>query len=309
MLVRKIIFSTLAVLLGLVFIISGFTKLHPVELFEYSFIDIGVAGWKSATFHARFIIGMEFFVGLLLVLNFRLQRLTLRLATGILIFFTIFLILQIIFEGNSGNCKCFGNIIYMTPLQSVWKNLIMIAVAILISRYHNGFRYPVQKVILIAAIAISFSLPFILNPINFSVSSAIQTDAIGYELDLDVLYEPTKTDRPIIELRKGKHILVFISLTCSHCKVAAYKLHILKKRNPDLPIFLILNGDEEDLDAFFEETKVNNNPYTILLGQDFIRLGGVRLPSILWVENSRVVNKTGYLHLHERDIVLWLNEE
>ena len=56
--------------MGLVFIYSGYTKLYPIEPFEFTFVDLGIAGWKSAPFIARFMIGLEFLIGFLLIGSF-----------------------------------------------------------------------------------------------------------------------------------------------------------------------------------------------------------------------------------------------
>src|SRR3954468_22899618 len=91
-------------LLGLVFLYSGYTKLLPiVETFEFTFVDIGIANWYTTPIIARLLIGVELCVGVLLVLNFRLKLFTIPVAAGMLIFFTIYLLVQIAVSGNTGN--------------------------------------------------------------------------------------------------------------------------------------------------------------------------------------------------------------
>ncbi|MBU0489442.1 MAG: DoxX family protein [Bacteroidetes bacterium] len=299
----------MASLLGLIFIFSGYTKLFPVELFEYTFIDIGVGGWKTAPFLARLLIGLEFFVGILLLLNFRLKKFTLKGAIGLLIAFTIYLLWLIIIEGNQGNCKCFGNAIYMTPLESIWKNLIMIGILFLLYRFHPQFHWRFQKIIIIVALLASIATPFVLNPVDLNVAARMQDDAANYAVDLSPLYYQEDYPPPKEDLSKGKHIIAFMSLTCRHCRLAGYKMHVIAKRNPEIPFFLVLNGDDSMLEDFFTDTKASDIPYTMLLGENFINLAGVRLPAILWVEDSLVIRKTNYLAMEEEDIINWLNRE
>ena len=59
----KIFFFILCSIMGLVFLYSGYTKLEPIEPFEYTFVDLGVANWRIAPFMARFMIGLEFLIG------------------------------------------------------------------------------------------------------------------------------------------------------------------------------------------------------------------------------------------------------
>ena len=116
-------------------------------------------------------------------------------------------------------------------------------------------------------------------------------------MNLDTLYTSTDIQKPVVDLRKGKHIIAFMSLTCRHCKVAAYKIHILNKQHPEIPFYFILNGDEKKLQSFFDETKSENIPHMILNGERFIRLAGYNMPSIVFLNNSIVDKKTNYLNL------------
>ena len=73
---KKIILILLSGSIGLLFIVSAATKIYPMEPFEYQFVDIGIASWKTAPFIARFFIGVEFFLGMLLILNIFLKKFT-----------------------------------------------------------------------------------------------------------------------------------------------------------------------------------------------------------------------------------------
>jgi hypothetical protein len=303
--IKKILFTVLTIILGLVFIFSGFTKLYPIELFELTLIDIKVSTWATAPIISRLMIASEFLLGILLVMNIKLRKFTLKASLLILIIFTIYLTILMLVEGNKGNCKCFGNVIFMTPLESILKNLLMIAITVILLIWHKGFVYPFQKIILAVVIIASLALPFILNPPDFIMAYQSQPETVGYKMDLDTLYNSPDIQKPEVELRKGKHIVAFMSLSCSHCKVAAYKMHIIKKQNPDIPFYFIFNGAENKLQPFFDETKASNIPHIILNGERFINLAGFNLPSIVFINNSIVEEKTNYLELSESEIKLW----
>ncbi len=99
----------LSVLLGLIFIYSGYSKLYPViETFEFTFIDIGLANWYTAPIIARLFIALELFTGLFLILNVRLKKFTLTFTAALLLFFILYLIIQIVVSRNTGSCGCFG---------------------------------------------------------------------------------------------------------------------------------------------------------------------------------------------------------
>ena len=82
----------------------------------------------------------------------------------------------------------------------------------------------------------------------------------------------------------------------------------MKKLNPEIPFYFFLNGDNYNLKSYFDDTKTGDIPYSMLLGEKFIKRGGVRLPAILWVNNSIVENKTQYVILNQQDIENWLKK-
>src|SRR4051812_40927928 len=108
----KIFFFILCSALGLVFLYSGYTKLEPIEPFEFTFLDLGIASWRMAPFVARFMIGLEFFIGFLLIFSLY-SKFTLKLTMASLVMFSLYLVFIIIKEGDKGNCGCFGNAIVM----------------------------------------------------------------------------------------------------------------------------------------------------------------------------------------------------
>lgn len=306
--IKKILFTVLTTLLGLVFLFSGFTKLYPVELFELTLIDLHVSTWATAPIIARLMIASEFLLGILLVMNFKLRKFTLKASLAVLVMFTIYLIILWAVDGNKGNCKCFGNVLVMTPLESILKNLLMIAITIILMIWHKGFVYPFQKIILAVLIIASLVLPFILNPPDFIMAYQSRQETVGYKMNLDTLYTSTDIQKPTVDLRKGKQIVAFMSLTCSHCKVAAYKMHIIKNQYPEIPFYFILNGKQQNLQPFMDNTKAENIPHIILNGERFINLAGYNLPSIVFLNNSLVEAKTDYMNLSESKINLWYKQ-
>jgi hypothetical protein len=293
--------------LGFVFIFSAYVKLYPVELFELTLIDFGIANWVLVPYFARIIIASEFFIGFLLILNIYFNRFTLRITIGVLILFSVYLILIILKYGNIENCKCFGNFFRLTPIESLLKNIVLIIISIILYQMHHGIKWRFLKILFPAILLISLSLPFILNPVEaFTTRKMFNQDEINYNLGLDVLYNNPKVAEPKEDLRKGKHIVSFMSLTCGHCRIAAYKMYIIKKRNPKIPFFFVLNGDTKDLKPFFDETMATNIPFTILLGQDFVKISGVKLPAIFWVNNGIVVKRCKQIDLQQNEIEDWL---
>lgn len=194
----------------------------------------------------------------------------------------------------------------MTPLQGILKNLILIAIIFFLYYLDKGFRFKYQNIVIIGVAVVSLSLPFVLNPVDFDISSHLPPSATGYKLNIDLLYNSSVNPKPNTELRKGKWVIAYLSMTCPHCKLAAYKLQIMKKKNPAIPIYFILNGKSETIKPFFDETKSQHVPHSFFKGKDYLKMSGSELPAIFIVDNSIVYKKLNYLVVNQQEIENWL---
>jgi thiol-disulfide isomerase/thioredoxin len=302
---KKILIGVVSVILGLTFIFSAYIKIFPIELFEFSFVEIKIANWSTAPFIARIFLALEFFLGILLILNLNGGNRNLAKATvGLLVIFTIYLIAIILVEGNNGNCGCFGTFIKMTPLESIFKNIILLTLTFVLFLSPNSQNYSTSKFVIISVAIASISAPFIINPV--SLTKPPSENEINYSLKLDALYTAGNATIPKIDLRKGKVVIAFMSLTCPHCKLGAQKLNIIHNQHPSLPIYFVLNGEKSDLKDFLEESKTKSINYSFMtVKEGFIENAGLNLPSILWVNNSKVENRTKYTELNESALIKW----
>lgn len=307
-LLTNIFMFILSSTMGLLFIYSGYSKLEPIEPFEFTFVDLGIGGWRSAPFIARFMIGLEFFIGLLLIFGLFIKRITIKLTAVSLVIFCLYLVFVIINTGDNGNCGCFGNKISMTPSEALIKNGITLISCFFLYKYYNGLNYGKFSKWLFGTLFISaFALPHILNYIDLDYSSAYLTKKEDhFKLELDSLYKDAKKNIPPTTLSKGKHIIAFMSMSCPHCRIAAKKLRIMHEKNQTISMYLVLNGEDNKIKPFFEDTKATNIDYCILNGKNFIYLAGLDMPAIYMVNNSVVENWVDYMHLDQSKIEEWM---
>lgn len=308
---KKAISVLLSISIGLLFIVSAATKIYPMEPFEYQFVDIGVASWKTAPFMARFFIGLEFFLGMLLLLNIALRKFTLKFAIALLCFFCIYLSYRIFADGNTGNCGCFGEYVSMTPLQGILKNVVLIACCVVCyvaagkDLWSKKWKQIVTPILFIGAMC----LGFFIYPMDARFSSSIDKSSINYKVPLELMYDSTQTEKPAIDLTKGKHIIAFLSLTCPHCRIAAQKMNIIHKKNPSIPLYFALNGDKELLNDFFDNTHTEAIPHNLFLGANsWLQVAGVSLPNIMYVENGIVRKKCTGREIDQEDMEIWLKK-
>lgn len=282
-----------------------------MEPFEYQFVDIGIATWKTAPFIARFFIGIEFFLGMLLLFNISLKKFTLKFAIALLAFFCIYLVYKIYVDGNTGNCGCFGEYVKMTPLEGIIKNIVLIICCIVCYLItEKDYWIPKWKKIIIPILFIgAMCLGFFIYPIDANFSSSLDKSKINYTVPLELMYDASQKHKPGIDLTKGKHILAFLSLTCPHCKTAALKIHVMHKKNPSIPFYLSINGDEELLSDFLEYTHTKDIPHNLFIGpESWIKVAGFSLPVIMYIQNSIVQKKCSGNELSQEDIEKWLSK-
>jgi hypothetical protein len=75
-----------------------------------------------------------------------------------------------------------------------------------------------------------------------------------------------------------------LSLSCPHCRIAAKNFRLIKRNNPELSIYFVLNGGKEKLPEFLNDTKAENIPYSFCLGKTFVQLASAQLARIYYLE-------------------------
>ena len=304
----KILGISLRILSGSLFVFSGFSKLFPIEFFEYQLVGDHVATWNTAGYLSRLLISLEFFIGVSLLLNIDYKKIIVKTAFLLTVFFTVYLLFILLLKGNEPNCNCFGEMVKMSVASSLLKNSLLLIIFTVIWKIHDGYSYRFPRIILSSFLVISIATIFIINPISKTFANAADLNDVNFKIDLGFLYTDSQYVKPKVDLMKGKHIISFLSLTCPHCRLAALKFGVMTKNNPNLPVYFILNGDSDKLKSFFEETKSAHIPSNIVKGNPFIVMSGLSLPAIYFVNNGLVEKRSSYITLNEDTISNWLKK-
>jgi hypothetical protein len=195
----------------------------------------------------------------------------------------------------------------MSPSSSLIKNAIITIAILILLKFHNGVNF--NKQTFITSIVLVGSIAYLFYYLPFPDTQPQWLKKGKFQLDLSLFYIPGKSDAPKIDLRKGKHVIAFFSLTCPHCRMAAYKMHIMKERNPSLPLFMVLGGkDTTYLQEFWDKTNAKNIPYTRLPKEEFTNMVGFSWPVIYFVNNSWVEGQTNYVEMNQTAIEDWLHK-
>lgn len=283
------------VLLGILFLFSAIAKLIGIDAFELYLFGFGWFPLGTAYLLARLVIAAEFALGILLIANFW-PRLVFWGSLTLLGGFTVFLIALAV-SGNRDNCNCFGELINLNPVQSIWKNVGMLAV-LLLSAGVQPFRIRRKGLWFALAAVVPLATVLILSPPdNWRYDSYVGRDilnepALREALDQGIL------PHSVVE---GDHVVCFFSLKCNFCRMSARKLMTLRERGdfPDAPIIaLIGRGEDTDTTPFLTETGFRPDEVHFIEPADFLRITNGAMPLILVMHDENVVEKYNYRNLH-----------
>lgn len=305
----SIVASVLSICCGLVFIVSSVSKWPVLESFGWTIVENTWLNWTAAEWLARILVGAEFLIGVFFVAHIAVRKLAIPLSLLLLSVFSIYLIAVYRLYGPAGNCGCFGEWIPMTPLQSLVKNAILMALIFGVYFLKDySFHFPYKRWVIVTLTLLCLLIPFLVLPPE-SIYIVEKDKSLHQALPLSLLYTSPNNTAPKVELRKGKHVIALLSLSCHFCRKAARRMHIMKLKHPELPFYFVLNGDPARLNDFFSETKANNIPYTLFNGaEQFTRLNnGYSVPSIKWVEDTTLVRQPSYMSLQEDEILAWMH--
>ena len=283
------------VLLGILFLFSAGAKLVGIDAFELYLFSFGWFSLGTAYLLARLVIAAEFTLGILLIANFW-PKLAFWGSLALLGGFTIFLI-GLSVSGNRDNCNCFGELINLNPLQSIWKNVGMLAVLLLSAGVQpfrirrKGLWFALAAVVPLAAVLI------ISPPDNWRYDSYVGRDMLNEPAFREAL------DQGILphSVVEGDHVVCFFSLRCNFCRMSARKLMTLRERGDftDAPIIaLIGRGEDTDTAPFLAETGFRPDEVHFIEPADFLRITNGAMPLILVMHDATVVEKYNYRNLH-----------
>jgi uncharacterized membrane protein YphA (DoxX/SURF4 family)/thiol-disulfide isomerase/thioredoxin len=277
------------ILIFVLFAFSGVAKLMPIEFFEKQLVSIAIkpgvlhefTNWCTVPVWSRVIIIFELFLGFSLLIPFYQRNFTIPMSISMLIIFIIHLSIQISFFGNSGNCGCMGELIPMTPLNAIIKNVVTILILVYLfcvdkkSKNSN----PVFHFLLFPAIFLSI---FILFPITKNCCcekenyTNLESEILLLNNRIDTLvkiinsrkinesYEPIilpKTPKIVVSefhnykefelngkklnvnIDEGKSIVCVFNPDCDHCLDLSSKISKLSKDKVKIS-FLFFNPDE-----------------------------------------------------------------
>lgn len=280
------------IVIGFLFLLSAVAKIYPSPYFAISTFEVKQLypmGFTetSAAFFSRTLIGIEFALGLLLLQRHFLKRIVIPATILMLVVFIIHLTIDTISNGNAGSCGCFGELLPMTPVEAIIKNIVSVALLVWLYRLVPA-NYDKKNFWVLTTVTFACILGvFMVAPIQPRQYDVPIEETTGTPLDsltvvpaiMDTVTTGTPATQPaettipqptaaasepakvksvysqyFASADNGKKIIGLFAPGCDHCRETAKELTAMKAKNKDFPELLIIFMDEEAnlIPEFFE---------------------------------------------------------
>ena len=264
---------TLQLFLAVTFLFSAYTKAVAPGFFEVLLEQQGLVSSRLyGAWVTRIIIALETWLGLCLLLSFY-ARFILRFSFLLLVAFSVHLG-YLIAIGETGNCGCFGEMISMSPLVSLGKNLLLLSVNGFLLRYKfRGNKKPL--------------ITWLLLPLLFAAASLVWP--VQSQHDEVVEKIPMFEAETGIDFANGSYLVAIFNLGCEHCQEAAQQIAAWQNNGIKLPQVAALFFAEGDTSvADFNAITESNFPYQMIDANTFFDLIGSAPPRIYWIMDGQV---------------------
>ncbi len=285
----------LRLIISALFLLSAVAKLYPSPYFAISTFEVKQLyplGFSEgfAPYFSRILIGIEFALGIAILLKDYLKKITIPATILLLAVFTIHLSYTTFVSGNAGNCGCFGELIPMTPVEAIIKNIIAIGLLIWLFKIlpaDGKSNFWLLKSVGLGCVLALFMLAPI-RPVAEIVEEPIspKNSIIEIKPSTDYIYttEEIKIGNDSIKLKDGKEIptekktedapkkvksgyekyfpgidtdkkiLCYFVPGCDHCMDTAKELNEMRKKDKNFPpVYVIfMNEEPEKIPTFFE---------------------------------------------------------
>lgn len=296
---------TIRILVAFLFIISAIAKMYPSPYFAISTFEVKqlyTLGFSEsvAPYFSRTLIGIELAMGILLLQNHYLKRFIIPMTILLLAVFVGHLTyVTYLSGGNTGNCGCFGELLPMTPIEAIIKNIVAIGLLVwlfyLLPKQTAKHNFWILTTVLFATVLSIYMLAPIQPPAaQFTVTPVEEVeqdtlsgmsspiDSVASELPIaeakkDTLKKATAPDlnapkkvksgnaKFFPNIDNGKKLLAYFVPGCDHCRDAAKELTEMRKKDPSMPpLSIIFMNEEADLIPDFFKAAGATYPYTII---------------------------------------------
>ena len=297
--------------IGSMFIIAAILKLISIDEFELYIYSFDILDFLLTTLFSRLLIAGELVLGLLLVFKM-CYKFTWRATLSVQIVFTLFLAYVLAYR-NDSNCHCFGELVELSPLESIIKNVVIIGALFFIKTTRlqdyktTSVFVGLRRVLLIAAVII----PFVVTPMDsvykMIYSSEKEISTVDFYQTLDKVVKMDFVDNDIVfdstaQIKMdGKQMVVIVSSGCKYCRLGVKKLSMMMRKNDiksdNVKIFIW--GSREGILNFKDETLTDDFSYWHIMPHEAVDITLGRFPTFIILEEKEIVNISDFRDIDE----------
>ncbi|MEI7901830.1 MAG: MauE/DoxX family redox-associated membrane protein [bacterium] len=236
-----------------------------------------------AAYAVRLLVAAERCLGLACFQRARFRHFTLPAIFGLLAPFSFYLAYLAFLRKDTGSCHCFGELIRMSPLESLFKNLALFGLVLYLFRKTRGWpagSWRVPAGLAAASLLIVF-LGFPARQIG--VHPSVATPSTGKSRFAEFR---GFSDGQAADLTTGTCLAVFVSLDCDHCRTLVTSLAEADSQNALPSTYLICLGETSKAPAFFRGTDADF-PYLCVGPKTFFAFIGERPPRLYLLQHGQ----------------------
>ena len=297
--------------IGSMFIIAAILKLMSIDEFEIYVYSFDVFNFLLTTLFSRLLITGELVIGLLLIFKM-CYKITWRATLSVQILFTLFLVYVLVFRKDD-NCHCFGELVELSPMESIVKNVVVIGGLFLIKTtrlqdHKTTSKFVgLRKVLLITSVII----PFVVTPMDsvykmiYSSEKEISTVDLYESFDkvvaMDFIENDIVFDSTYVFEPKGDKVVAIVSSGCKYCRLGVKKLSLMMKNNGVTPddVNIFIWGSREGILNFREETMTEGCYYWHIMPHEAVDVTFGRFPTFIILKEKEIVNISDFRDIDE----------
>jgi hypothetical protein len=290
-------------LLTVFVLVVNWYSLNNIDFFDYSLSELGIANWSVAPYVSRLTLGILGAFPLLSLVAHSKRKVFMLVGIAFSIgMFLISLAEVWICELDRPYLSLYELWPFSMWQGAVWLLYVGIACMLLISKQTIRLSRAFSITAWICA-AFILALPFVLNyPSSWAIYGEEAERDVSKTLQLDSLYQLAPYKQYLASeaaITQGQKLICFASLTCPYCSRLAYKLHILKKRNPNAAMLLILTGDPKNIARFERKSNCSNVPRIFIDPEKYVRRFGGNVPMVFQANGKQTIRELEYWALND----------
>lgn len=292
----------LRLIIGAFFLLSAYGKVEAMEAFEIYIFRSSFLSFDGASVVARLIVAAELIAAVGFITKWGYKAIW-KLTMIFILILTAFLAWQAM-AGDEANCFCLGELMEMSPTESLLKNVGLIMALLFVRREEDVLTFKFKRGVTSVVFTTALVIPFIMSPPDIFVKGRFKPAEHNQEV-LDLAIEDGSIPADFVS---GRTLVSFYSTGCKYCKMAATRLSVIIDKNQidKGSVHQVFWGEETDPTEFYEKTHSMRFEYVGMPTKQYLDITKGRMPLILLIDDGEVVDEMTYRTIDAGKIIQFL---